>query len=103
VAKFYLSFVDPDLPEGRRFMGACVVDVPKVDDQRLQTALAIKQAWRLNINPGGDVLMLDATEVPDDRVGKLWRTREEIAEALGGAVLTLDELRQRRGGTDADR
>jgi hypothetical protein len=43
---WYLSFVDGDPP---RFLGGCVVQGNELLD-------AIKEAWRLKINPGGEVL-----------------------------------------------
>ncbi len=66
---FWLSFVNPDAPEGQRFSGACVVDVvPEFIEQAKRAliledrspnsapiAAAIQLAWELGINPGGAV------------------------------------------------
>ena len=45
---FWLSFVDRARPAGQRFLGCTVV---KATDM----AEAVRAAWRLGVNPGGDV------------------------------------------------
>jgi len=42
---YFLSFADPDT---RQSIGVIVMDTPTVDD-------ALREAWRLGINPGGPV------------------------------------------------
>ena len=54
-ARWWLSFCDPDLPEGKQFLGACVV----VADDIISAA---QEAHRLKCNPGGEVAGL---ELPD--------------------------------------
>ena len=45
----WLSFVDPDKPEGDRFLGVAIVP------DALEPVAAVKEAWRLKCNPGGEV------------------------------------------------
>lgn len=45
---WYLSFVDPDLPEGERWVGGCYVPATSVEE-----ALTVSHV--LGINPGGEV------------------------------------------------
>jgi ribosomal protein S6E (S10) len=46
---FWLSFVDP---KTRKPKGICLVDVP--DGSTIEDA--VKKAWKLKINPGGEVM-----------------------------------------------
>ena len=77
---FWLSFVDPDAPEGQRSQGVCVVDVteeevaamtPEIDTlfpQRREgaewIAVAMRKTWYLGCNPGGEVAF---AEIPSTR------------------------------------
>lgn len=45
---FWLSFCDPDKPEGTQFVGACIIR----GDNMIE---AVQNAHRLGINPGGEV------------------------------------------------
>lgn len=45
---YWLSFVDPDKPEGKEFLGACLVEADGF-------LLAVKAAYRKGCNPGGEV------------------------------------------------
>jgi hypothetical protein len=45
---WWLSFADPDLPEGSQFLGVCVIE----EEDFLS---AIQHAHALKINPGGEV------------------------------------------------
>ena len=53
---WWMSFADPDLPEGSRFLGVAIVQVPHV-------AAALTRSHRLGINPGGEVQL---AMVPED-------------------------------------
>jgi hypothetical protein len=55
---FYLSFVDPDKPEGQRWLGACVVEVPALGDERQNLRAAIQVAHICLCNPGGEIMSL---------------------------------------------
>lgn len=50
---FYLSFADGTLPKGTQFLGAVIVRAHGMGD-------AVQQAHRRGINPGGEVLGVDA-------------------------------------------
>lgn len=53
---FYMSFCDPDRPEGTQFLGAIMTYAPDFMS-------AIMKTHALGINPGGEVA---GCEVPDD-------------------------------------
>jgi hypothetical protein len=86
---FYLSFVDPELPEGTRFVGATIVG--PANDMEAAIALALE----IGCNPGWDVLgipILPDIErfIPDSFRSRLL-TRAEMGELDGWMVATLDE------------
>jgi hypothetical protein len=54
VTYFWLSFVDDTRPKGEQFLGGCAVEADSVEQ-------AIRRAWALGINPGGEVA---AVQVP---------------------------------------
>lgn len=58
---FYMSFVDPERPAGDRFVGGCYVQGASMPE-------ALDRSWRLGINPGGEVKIL---ELPDDKFDAL--------------------------------
>ena len=49
---FWLSFCDPQLPEGLRFLGACIVRAEG-------PANALAEAWRAGCNPGGEAQTIE--------------------------------------------
>lgn len=54
---YYLSFVDPDKPEGSRWAGACCVRGRTPTD-------AVGEAWRQACNPGGEVAIIGPLPEP---------------------------------------
>lgn len=52
---FYLSFCDVDKPKGKQFLGAIILEASSLYD-------AISKAWKLKINPGGEV---ESWELPN--------------------------------------
>jgi hypothetical protein len=52
--RYYLSFVDVETGKDR-FLGACIVEAES-------DVGAIRRAWELEINPGGEVMILDVPE-----------------------------------------
>lgn len=46
---WWLSFADADRPKGQQALGVAIVKAPHL-------VLAIKKAWALGINPGGEVM-----------------------------------------------
>ncbi len=80
---WYLSFCHADRPEGDRFVGGCYVYAQSIDD-------AVRQAWRLKINPGGEVLTIkvpDTYKVPQHLRHKLISKAELEAE---GPIQRMD-------------
>jgi hypothetical protein len=73
---FWLSFVHIDRAIGDRCVGACVVEA---DD----FVGAIEEAWRLGINPGGEVAGLP---IPADKYSK-------FPESMRTRLLTRDEAK----------
>ena len=85
----WLSFVDGARPEGERFLGVAIV--PGTDP-----ISAVKAAWDLGCNPGGEVLVasLFPELIPDESwIGRLL-TRDE-AEALNAFMASIVSLRER--------
>lgn len=65
---WWLSFSDPNLPEGEQFLGACIITAPDF-------GTAVKLAHLLESNPGGEVL---GSEIPADTspfIEDHWRRR----------------------------
>lgn len=84
---WWLSFCDPDKPEGQQFLGAAIVDVDVMDVARAEPsttairaahdlppliesgarwmAAAVWKSHRLKCNPGGAVATLRIDEHPD--------------------------------------
>lgn len=54
---FWLSFCDPDLPEGQRFLGVVIVRAKTFED-------AVFISWKRKINPGGQIAFF---QVPTDK------------------------------------
>lgn len=52
--RYYLSFVDTEA-EKDRFLGACIVEAEDTEG-------AIRKAWALKINPGGEIMILTVPE-----------------------------------------
>jgi len=74
----WLSFVDPDKPKGKRFLGVAIVP------DALEVVAGAKEAWRLKCNPGGEVsgTLIGAnvaSRIPIRYVGRLL-TRYEALE-----------------------
>ena len=76
---WWLSFVDPERPEGKRFLGGTIV---AARDEKG----AIEEAWRRGVNPGGEVMIV---AIPAGKLSKMrpdWFNRlvsEEEIEAAG--------------------
>ena len=80
---FWLSFVDRARPVGERFLGSTVV---KATDM----VGAVGVAWRLGLNPGGDVqghaIADDGTLDPDHLAFMLNRLRSPAELACAGVL-----------------
>jgi hypothetical protein len=80
---FWLSFVDPDksLPREQQapgtggFLGCAIVRVDEPDvllaDDGYAASCAIRRAWDLGINPGGEVGVMGP--IPEDEVPEDWK------------------------------
>ena len=74
---WWLSFCDESRPKGRQFLGVAVVEADHLPG-------AIEQAWRLKINPGGQVasyMLIDRVPVAKWRNRLLSRPECEQAQA----------------------
>ena len=76
-AWWWLSFVDPNLDVGHRFLGAAIVRGAGMVD-------AVREAWRLGVNPGGEVAggPMRPAHVPGWAFRERLLTRAEATEAL---------------------
>jgi hypothetical protein len=97
---FWMSFCDEDKPAGEQFLGVCVIDVTQeeADDQFLEVALrfpqhldgaewvaaAARKAYRLNCNPGGQVMNI---EIPEDKARGIPRNKLLSKDQLAGLGL----------------
>lgn len=100
---FWLSFADPDLPEGEQFLGALVISVEDADVMMAKVLIALQfpdhqdrvgrvnhfvaatvRATTLGVNPGGEVVGWDITDdidkIPEDMRMRL--LSKEETEAL---------------------
>lgn len=80
---FWMSFADPDKPEGQRFLGVSIVEVSEEEasDSRAELAVshpkhlpgaewiaaAARVAWVMGCNPGGEI---GAAEIPPEHLAK---------------------------------
>lgn len=85
---WWLSFADKRLPGGQQFLGAAMVEGATLEE-------AIRDAWRLKINPGGEVLGMSLQDI---EAPKAWRGRLLTREQAGEADRCLGiEIAKRRG------
>ncbi len=76
---YWLSFCDNNRPEGKQFLGGCIVEADGVGE-------AVEESWRWRCNPGGEIAIVEITEkyklnVARFRLNHLY-SKEEI-EDLG--------------------
>lgn len=84
---WWLSFCDGDRPKGEQFLGVAIVEAGDV-------VAAVKEAWRLGINPGGEVMILptNPAKTPDAIRNRLLSKREvEAIIAADDAELAAQE------------
>lgn len=79
---FWLSFADVNRPEGTQFKGAAIVEGDDPVD-------AIQEAWRLGINPGGEVAISEIS--PDAPIRDRWRKRLLSREDIDALDLELGD------------
>lgn len=63
---WWLSFADPDAPEGTQFLGVAIVQAPTFP-------AAVTRSHVLTVNPGGEVACMGP--IPHEYVGPQWRDR----------------------------
>lgn len=86
---FYLSFCDPEKPEGQQFVGATIVEA---ENERA----ALARSWMLKINPGGEGMFIElnfvsADDIPPEARHYLDRlVPREAVLAEGGRHLEAD-------------
>ena len=86
---WYLSFADPELPPGTRFLGATVVDGFDIID-------AAANARLLGINPGGEVLGVPTPFKPEDPLVSFMYHKlvsRETIEKYSGPTVTVGEIK----------
>lgn len=71
---WWLPFVDPALPVGSRFLGACIVEIEGVvGETRIQQMQRAHQAaWTHGCNPGGAIRAHEIREDAGKRVPRKW-------------------------------
>jgi hypothetical protein len=67
---FWLSFSDPDAPSDQRFLGVAIFDMDE-SKRRLSVGEIVRRAWRLGINPGGQVCVQEVPSIPDEYKNQL--------------------------------
>jgi hypothetical protein len=75
---WWLSFCDPDAPEGSQFLGVVIT-------QAADFIAAVSRSHALGVNPGGEVQ--GAGPLPADSISPEWRDRlltKAEAEAIPG-------------------
>lgn len=77
---WWLSFVDPNRPRGRRGIGVVLVEADSFQD-------AMQRAWVTGCNPGGEV---EGHEMPIDRMPNERRVR--LARAPRNTLLDREAL-----------
>lgn len=65
---WWLNFADPSLPEGQRFLGACIVPGASPID-------AVRNAHALKCNPGGEVMGVEIGPGDRDFIDRTWMGR----------------------------
>lgn len=87
----WMSFVDPKRPEGERFLGVALVEVPdEITDHREQLKAAIRRAWRMKCNPGGEI---ESHRFDAERLGLLpQEQRDRLARAPRDTLLSVADL-----------
>lgn len=67
---YWISFVDESKPVGQAFVGVAIVRARNQED-------AIKESWRLKLNPGGQACIIRVPELYADYTNRLMN-KEEI-------------------------
>jgi hypothetical protein len=57
---FWLTFTDTGVPSDRSFLGVAIFDLDESEGKHSAAEIA-RHAWKLGINPGGQVVVQDVT------------------------------------------
>ena len=93
---WWLSFCDPNLPEGSRFQGACIVP----GNDLLE---AVHNAHLLGCNPGGEVVGVEVPPETAPHIGDKWRHRlltDEECFEFDREIQTLCPAARRRASEE---
>jgi hypothetical protein len=80
---FWLSFSNPDALRDKRFLGVAIFDMDESGGE-LSVPEIVLRAHELGINPGGQVLVQEVEDVPDEHKNKLI-TDEALLLRLGSS------------------
>ncbi len=58
---WWMSFCDPDLPVGKKFLGALLIEASDFDD-------VLTKSWALGLNPGGEVVSFPVPKEYEERI-----------------------------------
>ena len=67
---FWLTFSEPDAPSDKRFLGVSIFDLDE-SERKASMIEIVHKAWKLGINPGGQVLVQEVESIPDEYKGRL--------------------------------
>jgi hypothetical protein len=67
---FWLTFSEPDAPSDKRFLGVSIFDLDESEHQASMIEI-VRKAWKLGINPGGQVLAQEVDSIPDEYKNQL--------------------------------
>jgi hypothetical protein len=62
---WWMSFCDPDRPEGDRFIGALVIRADNAHEM-------IDRSWALDLNPGGEIAFFEIPKQYEPRIPPDW-------------------------------
>lgn len=57
--KYWFSFADSALPKGQQFLGACMLEVQTLPDDKDTVRAAVNKSHSLGINPGGEIQVVE--------------------------------------------
>jgi hypothetical protein len=57
---FWLSFHDHEKPPQEQFLGVAIFDMDETEGEKSVSEI-VREAWRLGINPGGSVKVVDVS------------------------------------------
>lgn len=67
---FWLAFSDTEATADKRFLGVAIFDMDESQGE-LSTREIVKHCWNLGLNPGGQVLVQEVPNIPEEHKNKL--------------------------------